>query len=368
MLFRLIRIIEKEFKEVRSHIVFSLVSIISPIFFLLVFYATITNDITFSSYIVDNSGQKNNELVDTIKEIKNPNGSNYLNIASINETEAELLTEQDRLYWYTEIPAGYISQTDSKTTVKINNHYYQVHQNFVKNIRNRVNLGVLTYVEDTILKNKAVKFSEERVNSKDITMGNVLASGLFTFVFFMAGIVNGGIVWAREFESKTIRLIKLSPGKFKAVFCGKFITAFILTLLSGAFFFFFSNMLLAFIPANPVQLIALCLILSVFTVLTGFLLGMVLKHSIPLFIVGLIGSVVLWILSGGVGTLGMFSPAVQMAAKLFPMHYYLQMIRGSFNSVFNTALFTDIIMVAFFFIFILFLLYIVYKKSIIKEV
>ena len=158
----------------------------------------------------------------------------------------------------------------------------------------------------------------------------------------LAASITGGILTAQEFEFGTILESRLAPAS-PALIIGARLARLVLTGLVSSIFLMItlyllngswpSSILVAVMILFPVSVIAGCL---------GVCAGLILKKSIPTFLVSLVVSFVTWLLGSAFGLAAGFSASYQFVSRLtpnthavdmlFPL-YFNQMVESSSRSI-----------------------------------
>jgi ABC-2 type transport system permease protein len=146
---------------------------------------------------------------------------------------------------------------------------------------------------------------------------------IIALLLMISGLVTSSISAAREWETRTVKELLLSPATNIAIITGKVLSGFVTTFLLGALVLLLGAILGWTRPEGIYWLTSLLIIALIALMSTGLgvALGAALQRGLPVIAISINIALYLFFLSGGVGVLS-FEPAVlQNIATYVPLTY-----------------------------------------------
>ncbi|MGZ3618532.1 MAG: ABC transporter permease [Ktedonobacteraceae bacterium] len=155
----------------------------------------------------------------------------------------------------------------------------------------------------------------------DFFQYNVLPTILL--LLMISGLINGGLSTAREWESRTVKELLLSPVSRGAIITGKVLAGFVITFMLGTLVLLLGNALGWTQPQGIYWLSALLTIalVSLFSAGLGVAVGAALRRVQVEIAVSINVAIYLFFLAGGIGVLAFEPTWLQNIAAFVPLTY-----------------------------------------------
>lgn len=222
------------------------------------------------------------------------------------------------------IPAGFTNRVDAHQSAPIDVTVNNLNLDFTNDIRRSVPDAITQFYQaqgsaSPIL----VTMREEDRLRQDVQLFQYDVLPTIVLLLTLAGLVSGGLSAAREWESKTVKELLLSPTARSAIIAGKVLAGFTTTFILGTLVFLLSYALGWTHPAGIYWLTTFIIIalVSLFSSGLGVAIGALIQKIQP--VIGLTINVALYLffLAGGIAVLA-FEPAfLQNIAAFIPLAY-----------------------------------------------
>jgi ABC-type multidrug transport system permease subunit len=142
-------------------------------------------------------------------------------------------------------------------------------------------------------------------------------------LLMISGLINGGLSTAREWESRTVKELLLSPVSRGAIIAGKVLAGFAVTFILGVLVLLLGDALGWTQPQGIYWLSALLAIalVSLFSAGLGVALGAVLRRIQITIVISINVAIYLFFLAGGLGVLAFEPDWLQNIAAFVPLTY-----------------------------------------------
>jgi len=319
----------KEWSDLWQQRVFVINAALAPFFIFFCFYLIWSFDVTVPVEVANQGGAAGEAFIRAMQSIQTPFGGRYIAVKPIS---SDLPRRAAGEYMVTvEIPAGFGQERDRQHQYPLVVHYGAVQENSVKNYINRLHEAESRFLIEQHLGFTPIRVDEQRRYPSDPPVRQAMAVGIMAMALLLAGGIFGGVILAREYEDKTIKLIRVSPASRLLLLLSKGNAAFWLTLLAAAVYVLAGAGLLAGAwPVDGGLFLVNTLLLACLGVLMGMLLGMALRGSVPVFITILIASLTMWLLGGGFGSLALYSPLHQRIVQILPFTHGMNLFWYSY--------------------------------------
>jgi len=209
-------------------------------------------------------------------------------------------------------------------------HFGLIDSNLVKNYRNRLTAaGLILWNDD--LGSRAVAVDQRPWLPRDVPYTVYFGMALLPMTIFVAASMLGAILAAQEFEFGTVveyRLAPLAPGWILAA---RLVRLVLSALLSAAILLVVVGLTAGAWPGEPLLAVLVLLPLAVIAGGLGTVAGLLLRRTIPAFLVALVASFVGWLMGSGFGLaagfggwyerLSRLTPSTHAVELLFPRYY-----------------------------------------------
>lgn len=164
---------------------------------------------------------------------------------------------------------------------------------------------------------------EQMLHQENVSFFQYSVVPIIVMLLLITGIVNGGLSTAREWESRSVKELLLSPASGSAIITGKVLAGFIPTLLMGGSILLASEMFGLVYPTGIYWLSALATIalLALMGSGLGVALGARLQRPQPVIGLGINMALYLFLFAGGIGVLAFMTDWLQTIAAFVPLTY-----------------------------------------------
>lgn len=307
--FRLLLV--NEFKLFRTAIPIHLVAIFQPTVMYLLMSVILVHP-TFDMEIDRPTSEKGWTLVDAMASVGSPIGLPYINPILVNWDGVDVTRQ-----------VVVVEERDGVATAV--QYYGLIDSNLVKNFRNRLTAAALL-LWNRELGEKAVTIAEHPWLPRDVPYTVYFGMALLSMTAFLAASILGAFLTAQEFEFRTILEYRLAPVPV-ALILGAWLTRLILSaLVSVAVLLITVGLVTGFWP-NSLGLVGLILLpVAAIAACLGIIAGLLLRKSIPGFLVGLVGSFAGWIIGSAFGLASGFGEAYEQISRLTPFTHATELL------------------------------------------
>lgn len=300
-----------EFKLFRTAIPIHLVAILQPTVMYWLMSAIMVHP-TFDLNVVRPATEEGRALVAAMEKVGSPVGAPYINPIITDEPGVEGRIQVVSVESREGVPA----------TVQ---RFGLVDSNLVKNYRNRLTAAGLR-MWNAELGGRAVTVDERPWLPRDVPFALYYGVALLPMTTFLAASLIGCVLTAQDFESAAIVEYRLAPAS-PALILGARLTRLVLTaLVSAGLLLLAVGRITGYWPDSlwrvglvllPVAIIAGCL---------GMTAGLLLRSTIPSFVVALGASLLSWIMGSGFGLAAGFSGLYERISRLTPNTHAVELL------------------------------------------
>lgn len=317
MMTRLRLLLQKEGADLRHQRTFLAVGILAPFLLYMVFYLIWSSDVTTPMEVVNRAGAAGEAFVRAMRTIAAPDGTPYLRVQPRDASVLGARAPGDYLC-VLEIPPDFVPTAGGVRQYRVIAHYGAENENSVKNWINRLRAASVRFLADQDPAFRPIRVRERDRYLRDVPTRQGMAVRLLAYALLLCGSIFGGVVWTREYEENTVKLIRLAPLHPALVLMAKGAIAMLLTIVAGIFFTVMTALLTGAAPTATGPFLLVGLGVSLIGVVMGMLGGMSLRKPVPLFLAALVANLGMWVIGGGFGSLRMYPRLQQYAAYLLP--------------------------------------------------
>ena len=307
--FRLLLV--NEFKLFRTAIPIHVVALFQPTILYLLMSVILVHP-TFDMYVDRPDSEAGRALVAAMKEVGSPIGLPYIDPILIDwdggEVARQVVTVEQR--------------EGQQTAVQ---YYGLIDSNLVKNFRNRLTAAGLRLWNEE-LGHRAVGVDERPWLPQDVPYTVYFGMALLPMTVFLSASIVGAFLTAQEFESGTIVEYRLAPVAVASILAARLIRLVILALISATILLVAVGLLTGYWPAAPWLVGLILLPVAVIAGSLGVLAGLVMRRTIPAFLVGLVASFVGWILGSAFGLAAGFGGWYERISRLTPFTHATELL------------------------------------------
>jgi hypothetical protein len=308
-----------EIKLARTAIPIHIVAVLQPsILFLLL--SLILVHPTFDFNILQSSQPMVAKLEAAMESIMSPLGTPYIHVEMIQpDTDTANLRQV-------------LSIEEEEGNWVAVQHYNLIDSNQVKNLRNRLTASVLRLWNDQ-LGRKAVSIEEHTWLPEDLPYVLYFGMALLPFASFVSAVIIGGVLTAQDFEHETIIEKRIAPVSSAASLAAVLLRLVLATVISSTLLMATVGMVTGLWPVSYWRLLLPLLLVGFIGSCFGVTVGLVIRSSLPSFLVGLCLSLASWIFGSGMGLASGFGGAYEMISKLTPNQYAVELLFPTYYGV-----------------------------------
>ncbi len=222
------------------------------------------------------------------------------------------------------IPANFTQRVDAHVAAPIDVTVNNLNLDFTNDIRRSVPDAITQYyaAQGTASPIK-VTMQETNLRHRDVEFFQYSVLPTILLLLSISGLINGGLSTAREWESRTVKELLLSPVSRGSIIAGKVFASFAITFVLGTLVLLLGDVLGWTQPQGVYWLSSLLTIalVSLFSSGLGVAIGAALRRIQVVIAVSINVAIYLFFLAGGIGVLA-FEPAwLQNIAAFVPLTY-----------------------------------------------
>jgi ABC-type multidrug transport system permease subunit len=327
--FRLLLV--NEFKLFRTAIPIHLVAIFQPTVMYLLMSLILVHP-TFDMNVDRPTSEEGWLLAAAMEKVSSPIGLPYIN---------PILVDWDG----SDVTRQVVAVEERDGVVTAVQYYGLIDSNLVKNFRNRLTAaGLLLWNAE--LGDRAVTIAEHPWLPRDVPYTVYFGMALLSMTTFLAASILGAFLTAQEFEFFTILEYRLAPVSEALILGARLARLVLSALVSAAILVIAMGLVTGFWPDSlwlvglillPVAAIAGCL---------GLVAGLLLRKSIPAFLVGLVASFVGWIMGSAFGLAAGFGGWYERVSRLTPFTHATELLfRRYYGASIGTPLISALFLV-----------------------
>jgi hypothetical protein len=304
-------LLRSELKLFRTSVPIHLVAILQPTL-MYVLMSVILVSPTLDMQIAQPFGMEEESLMLAMAEVGSPIGQPYINPVPV-EWEGGHIARQ-------------VVQVKERNGVATAVQYFGlIDSNLVKNFRNRLTAAGLRLWNEE-LGAEAVRVIEHPWLPRDVPYAVYFGMAMLSMATFVAASMLGAVLTAQEFETGTIIEYRLAPTPI-ALILGSRLTRLVLSAYVGSGLMLVAvGMVTGYWP-NTIWLVALILLpVAVVAACLGMLAGLVLRQTIPAFLVALVSSFAGWLLGSAFGLAAGFSTSYEWVSRLTPFTHATELL------------------------------------------
>jgi hypothetical protein len=147
---------------------------------------------------------------------------------------------------------------------------------------------------------------------------------------FLAASVMGAILMAQEFELRTIVEYQLAPAPVALVLGARLTRLVLSALLAAGILLITVGLVTGYWPGSPLAVALILMPVALIAGCLGVLAGLLMRRSIPAFLVGLVGSFVGWVLGSGFGLAAGFGRSYEFISRLTPFTHATELLFSNY--------------------------------------
>jgi ABC-2 type transport system permease protein len=236
------------------------------------------------------------------------------------------------------IPADFDEAVSQRRAVRIPVQINNLNEDLTDDARRAMGLSITTFYAHAFPDLVGIVTRERDQYPTDTDYIPFLSLAIMVISLMVTGLLQAGMASAREWERGTIKELLLAPRTAWVVLLGKILAVFVIGLPSVAVVLAFVAVLVGDWPVNFPMVVGVSLLSLLVFVAAGVALGMALKDRATVTTLTRALAVPLFFLSGVFGPISYSTPAVQVLARAFPVHYAITLEQYAFKGFVTNTL------------------------------
>lgn len=307
---RLRLLVLNELKMVRTALPIHIIALLQPALMYSIMASVLVHP-TFDINIIRPTNEVGRQLVEAMHEVGSPDGVPYINPKFINEDDP--------------IGAGVVTVEERDHQATAVYRYGLIDSNIVKNLRNRLTAAALRVWDDS-LDGRAVTVVERPWLPQDPTYNLYFGMAMLPMTTFLATTLIGGFLTAQDFEFDTILEYRLSPASPAVVFTARLIRLILMGWLSAGILLLAIGLFNGVWPSSIFTVVLILIPIALIGGGIGISAGLLLRSSLPAFVIGLGSTFACWILGAAFGLPAGFSGAYEFVSRFVPNSYAVELL------------------------------------------
>lgn len=279
----------------RSYWIIILTMILAITFLFLVSLFALTGSLAPTAIVTNDNGQYANAFINQLEDTHHS-----FNIQKMSKNEATSALDTGRIVAIITIPNNFSSSLAQDRPVNLNVKVDNVNVDFTDDIQRAIPSAIVAFGKKYGFYGITVQSEEYDLVDHDTSyISYLVISGLALDTFIISGIL-GGILIAKEFEKKTIKLLSQAPIYPLISLSGKILISWMISFIAMLMITVIVIFGFKITPVYPILLLPIILISTLIFTCIGLAIGSTLKKVLPVasIIFGL--SIPLYIISGAI--------------------------------------------------------------------
>jgi hypothetical protein len=304
-------LLRNEVKLFRTAIPIHVVAILQPTVLYLLMTVILVHP-TFDMNVARPTSDLGAELVAALEQVGSPIGQPYVH---------PLLVDWDGGEVTRQVVA--VEERDGLPTAV--QHYGLIDSNLVKNFRNRLTAAALR-LWNAELGRRAVTVEQHAWLDRDVSYNVYFGIALLPMATFLAAAGIGALLTAQEFEFRTLVEYRLAPAPLGLILGGRLARLALSGLLSAGILWLAAGLVNDVWPSGLWWVGLILLPVAVTAACLGILAGLVMRKSIPAFLIALVATFVGWIVGSAFGLAASFGPGYERISRLTPFTHAVELL------------------------------------------
>jgi ABC-2 type transport system permease protein len=238
--------------------------------------------------------------------------------------QAQLLLKDIQVVAVITIPADFTQRVDAHASSPVDVTVNNLNLDFTNDIRRSVPDAITQFYQaqgnSSPIK---VTLSEQDLRHRDVQLFQYSVLPTIVLLLTLSGLVTSSIATAREWETRTVKEMLLSPVGRASIIVGKVFSAFATTFLLGVLVLLLGDLLGWTQPEGIYWLVSLLIIALVALMSTGLgvAIGAALQRTQPVIAIAINVAFYLFFLAGGIGVISFEPIWLQNIAAFIPLTY-----------------------------------------------
>ena len=250
--------------------------------------------------------------------------ANVFRITDATSAQAKILLNNIDVAAIITIPADFTQRVDAHVNAPMEVIVNNLNLDFTNDIRRSVPAAITEFYQaQGDASPVKVTMQESNLRHRDVEFFQYNVLPTILLLLMISGLVNGGLSTAREWESRTVKELLLSPVSRGAIIAGKVLAGFTITFILGTLVLFLGYVVGWTQPEGVYWLSALLTIalVSLLSAGLGVAVGAALRRVQVVIAVSINVAIYLFFLAGGIGVLAFEPSWLQNIAAFVPLTY-----------------------------------------------
>ena len=281
MLRAIAALLKKDIKLTYRNKPFVVASVLIPVIFIFIYSLVTQLSATTPIVIAQESGGNYSDMfLEILTEMGSVDGK-YLEIQTLDSKTAFERYEKGKVGALIELPSSFDRDIENGLKPNINLYINNINSDSTKNYQLRLAHAIYLFQNKI---NPEISVVETYSNyPEDTPIKIYVAIALLMFTVIYASMVNTGLLITREWEERTGKEVSLTPKGFVPFIIGKWVAAFIQTIISIILVILIMVFTLGFsFSYITPSVILILLVMFIFGASLGALIGSAFKKSVPM--------------------------------------------------------------------------------------
>ncbi|MBA2396208.1 MAG: ABC transporter permease [Ktedonobacteraceae bacterium] len=245
-------------------------------------------------------------------------------ITDATQAQAQTLLKNIQVIAVITIPANFTQKVDAHVSSPVDVTLNNLNLDFTNDIRRSVPDAITQFYQAQGSTSPIkVTVHEQDLRQQDIQLFQYSVLPAIVLLLTLSGLVTSSISASREWETRTVKEILLSPATKFAIITGKVLSGFVTTFLLGLLVLLLGALLGWTLPQGIYWLSTVLIIALIALMSTGLgvALGAALQRGLPVIAISVNIAFYLFFLSGGFGVISFEPDVLQNIATYIPLTY-----------------------------------------------
>lgn len=230
------------------------------------------------------------------------------------------------------IPANFDAAVTQRQALQIPVAINNLEEDLTDDVHRGMGLTITLFYAHSFPHVVTIVTEEHNAYSRDTEYIPFIALSIMVIGLMVTGILQAGTASAREWEKGTIKELLLAPTHMWAILVGKMLAIFVIGLPSIIVVLAIVVFVVGDVPTNLPMVVGVSMLTLLVFVAAGVALGMSLKERTTVTTINRALAVPLFILSGVFAPVSFSTPAVNVLARVFPVHYAVVLEQYAFKT------------------------------------
>ncbi|HEY3993588.1 MAG TPA: ABC transporter permease [Ktedonobacteraceae bacterium] len=241
-----------------------------------------------------------------------------------SEAQAQALLKNLSVVAVITIPPNFTQQVEQKQPAQINVEVNNLNLDFTNDIRRSVPDAITQFYQVQGSSSPVkVTMQEHDLRARDVELFQYDVLPTIVLLLMISGLVSSGISTSREWDSRTVKELLLSPVSSSILIGGKVLAGFLTTFALGLLVLLLGYTLGWTQPQGWYWLSTLLImaLVALFSSSLGVAIGALLQRVQPVIAISINVAIYLFFLAGGIGVLAFEPQWLQFIAAYIPLSY-----------------------------------------------